>query len=53
MKAYLIRYSLKSNPYYDYNKGIDAKDIKSAKRKIERIEKGKIIIHEVKVIGYY
>lgn len=54
MKAYNIHYRIKNDKNnFDYSMGVDAKDVKSAKAKIERRLNRKITIREVVVIGYY
>lgn len=54
MKAYNIHYQIKQDVNkHDYSMGVDAKDVKSAKNKIERRLNRKIKITEVVVIGYY
>lgn len=52
MKEYFIRYNTKDSKF-DFNTSVDAKDVKSAKNKIERKLNKKIQITEVKVLGYY
>lgn len=54
MTAYNIHYRVKNDKNnFDYSMGVDAKDVKSAKTKIERKLNKKITIQEVVVIGYY
>lgn len=54
MTAYIIHYRItKDKNQHDYSMGVDAKNVKSAKAKIEKRLNRKITIREVVVIGYY
>lgn len=52
MQAYFIKYQIKGSEIL-YSKSINAKDVKSAKNKIENKENKRITIKDVSVIGYY
>ena len=54
MKAYYLEYQIKGKPYpYPRGAHIDAKDLKSAKKKLEKKEKGRVEIINYDIVGYY
>ena len=52
MQAYLIKYKIKSQEIV-YSTGVDAKNLKSSKNKIERKEGKRIVVVDSSVTGYY
>lgn len=52
MQAYHIRYKTKKTGT-EHSSLVDARDVKSAKKKIERKENDKITVLDVSVVGYY
>ena len=57
MQAYSIKYSIRGKEDKEYDILVDAKDLKSAKKKIGRKHKYKdgrmIVVNNCVIIGYY
>ena len=54
MKAYFLEYQVKGKEYpYPRGAHIDAKDLKSAQKKLERKERGRVEIINYSIVGYY